>query len=196
MGMFGPRQIERELGISSEQASKLLEALSEDKLVEKSQVAEYWQATGEGMRLANANATKRVARKTAERKLAELLKRVDEVNANPEFAYKVAKVAVFGSYVTGDDTLGDLDLVVTLRPRHFSETAFQDHRKERVKLRIMRGGSLTTFEQVWWPKREDMQYLKARSSFYSFHEETDEIAKECEQLIMCEESDSTPESQV
>lgn len=59
-----------------------------------------------------------VSRKTAQRLNAELSVRASGIDDDPRFIYGVARLAVFGSYVSSDKPkLGDIDIAVELGPK-------------------------------------------------------------------------------
>ena len=57
--------------------------------------------------------------------------RVREVNATPPFLYRVTEVVVFGSYLSIESKMGDVDLGIHLEPK----PEFRDGRAERVLAR-------------------------------------------------------------
>lgn len=76
-----------------------------------------------GNAVTQAKKLKRISRSEAERLLKEVLRAVDEINSDEVYAYDVTHLAVFGSYLTETDTLGDLDIAYELQPRWTPETA-------------------------------------------------------------------------
>lgn len=77
-----------------------------------------FQVTGLAFRLAASPTTNRFDRRTADRLVAELLDRVRTLNADAHNPVCAARVRAFGSYITEEDTLGDIDLVVELTTRY------------------------------------------------------------------------------
>ena len=60
---------------------------------------------------------RRITRADAEAILDKLRQRILEINDDPQYLYVVCKVAVFGSYASGNADLGDIDLAVELKAR-------------------------------------------------------------------------------
>lgn len=58
----------------------------------------------------------RLSRKKAEELLKGVIDRAKQINASPEseFIHRVTKIAVFGSYLTDKEKLGDLDIAVDI----------------------------------------------------------------------------------
>jgi DNA-binding MarR family transcriptional regulator len=73
--------------------------------------------TDKGKELRRCTAAKPVFRKTADRLLREFMTRVAEINASDEYLMSVARVVIFGSYLTDRDPIGDLDIAVYLEKR-------------------------------------------------------------------------------
>src|SRR6266545_494511 len=76
-----------------------------------------WQCTEEGFRLADARTTKPYRRAVAEQHLAAFLERAREVNTSDQYLYRVKRVVLFGSMLTDQPLVGDVDLAVLLIPR-------------------------------------------------------------------------------
>jgi hypothetical protein len=107
------------LHMSKPRAKRFMQALEKDGYVQPDQLRNgdpCWSITQKGSTLACATAARPLLRRTAEKQLAEFLKRVEEVRDNPWFLYKVAKAYVFGSYLSDADTLGDIDIAGRTSP--------------------------------------------------------------------------------
>lgn len=137
-----------------------------------------WQTTVAGGALTMASFLKPISRARAETLLAGVLERADEYNADDTKPFLISEIAALGSYVRLDvSELGDLDLWVKyeVRREEFNDPA--------VLLNYSRasGRRLGTFmEQLFWPGREVLATLRARSGYINVHTEdvsrfTDEI---------------------
>ena len=77
------------------------------------------------LNLEKSNKKKKIySRKTAKMVLKNIKKRIQEVNQNDEFIYKVNKAVLFGSYINSTkEKIGDLDiaLYVELKNKVISE---------------------------------------------------------------------------
>jgi DNA-binding PadR family transcriptional regulator len=123
-----------------------------------------YRFTEEGKRFLVAHARKPITRATADRLVRFVLARVDEVNRGP-YAFAVAKVEVFGSYLSDKQYLGDLDLFITLTPRF--ENAKEQEKKEQLR---RRGCPNRLFiAQLYWPEQEVMRAIRKRNSAISLH---------------------------
>lgn len=101
-----------------------------------------FQVTGLAFRLAASPTTNRFDRRTADRLVAELLDRVRTLNADAHNPVCAARVRAFGSYITEEDTLGDIDLVVELTTRYGANLGDElAHAKQFDRLRAASSGS-------------------------------------------------------
>jgi hypothetical protein len=85
------------------------------------------------MSLCAAAATKRFNRARAERAIPKLLEVVDRINSDPVFVNDVCWIAVYGSYLTGQPELGDIDIGYELRGRWIPGTKGDESYKARKK---------------------------------------------------------------
>ena len=129
-----------------------------------------WVTTVQGNALAQASFGKPISRATAERHLAQVIKRAATYNADPSHLLTVKEIAVFGSYLDPDaDRLGDLDLAVTVVRRETDGERYVDHVLEYARAS---GRSFGVFiERLMWPARELMLILKNRSPAISITNE-------------------------
>src|SRR5262245_26411604 len=108
----------------------------------------------------------RILRKAAERKLAEFMGRVAAVNEDPKFVYRVARVVVFGSYLTNAETLGEIDLAIEFAPRERDPTRDEALRAECYRRRTQ--AFRNVMDEAYWPLEEVRQYLHTR--FLNLHD--------------------------
>jgi len=136
----------------------------------------WYEPTDEGMRFAQASGAAPFTRATAERKLREFMARVEQVNQFEEFAYRVKRVVLFGSYLTDAERVNDIDLAVELAPRWNGFDVGIQYQKEQERVRLApRHRTRNALGAKQWPWREVLLFLKARSRAFSFHEIGDPI---------------------
>lgn len=82
--------------ITHNEAEALINELAEKEYITSNNIRteEYWTATSDGVRFASATATKGILRFNAEKILQYFLERVQQVNDDAYFLYRVTKVAV------------------------------------------------------------------------------------------------------
>ena len=173
------------LGLTRPKARRLLTELETLRYIQQSKFLSrgIYSLTIQGNALAGAKATAGITRKGAERIVTEFLKRVREVNADGQFAFRVDKVGVFGSYLTDSEILGDIDLVVSLEPREKDATRQHDLHMARVQA-TEHLSHLTSDERILWPATEVMHYLKGRSRPISIHTFLEMQMMNCEVKII------------
>lgn len=137
----------------------------------RTKTQDWYRATSAGSEFSAATALKAIIRSTAENGIADLLKRVAYVESMDIYLYRVTTIIAYGSYLTTDDHLHDVDLSVTLASkisdpvlRHEMEEKqiLQDENKNRV---------VSVAERLSWPKTKVMWYLKNKSRVLAFREQ-------------------------
>ena len=86
--------------LEREKADALMIELEREGYIEKESKfrdKQLWRNSIKGNALALASAARPILRTTAERKINEFLVRVNEVNKNEYYLYKIKKVVLFGS---------------------------------------------------------------------------------------------------
>jgi predicted nucleotidyltransferase len=104
--------------------------------------------------------------------------RVRQVNGRDELTHRVTEVRVFGSYLTDAETLGDIDLAVSLEGKQAeAETAGMDWIQVCLSRAAESGRRFKTYgDQLRYSEIEVKRFLKARSPYLSFHA-LDELAR-------------------
>jgi hypothetical protein len=107
------------LSLARVPATRLLNAMiAEGYVAADEKKPEAWALTEKAGKLAHATAAPPMARAAAERLLAGVIARAEALNLpGGEFAYGVARLLVFGSYLTDASYLNDLDLAVEWLPK-------------------------------------------------------------------------------
>ena len=128
----------------------------------------YMTLTDEGFRFVAASAAKRVHRKTAECTLTELLNRVELINTDPSYLYKVTHVVVFGSYLDADvHRLSDLDVAVKLvEKRKLTIEDKLEHTNRTAPEHIKNDLVMPTF----WPMEQALRAVKNRKRTISIQD--------------------------
>ena len=131
----------------------------------------YYKLTAQGVKLAQASAFSKMPPGRAEPILAGLLRRVAEVNATPHYLFRIPTVIVYGSYVRGEAFLSDIDIAIDLEPKwERASKEFEVQSKKRVDVAQTKGRRFSNMvEHLYWPEREVMLHLKARTRGLSLH---------------------------
>jgi hypothetical protein len=98
-----------------------------------------------------------VTRETADRLLDNLRTRAKEIDADPQYLYGISRLAVFGSYLTAKDKLGDIDIAVELGPK---ERDPERHWKACDEQRKNGPRGQSFIESISWPELRVIQALR------------------------------------
>lgn len=138
----------------------------------------FYHPTLKGCSLALASAAKPVTRKTAEKKIEEFLKRVEEVNKNEYFLYRVDKAVVFGSYLSDQERINDIDIAVVANRKHDDFEKFYNETMKRASDAEAKGRRFSSANSMlYYTWDEVMLFLKSRSRAISLHSSIDFILK-------------------
>lgn len=163
----------QELKITQEEAKKLTNDLQAQEYIELSYVHDgnqYWHNTINGNALANSSAAKPIGREKADKAFSELLERVNRVNQDPYFLYKVVEVALFGSYITSTETVNDVDVAIELASKEYDQNRHFALCQQRREEATEKGTNFRNYsEYICWAEIEVWKFLKARSRVISIH---------------------------
>lgn len=167
------KEAARLLEISEGEARRLVYALRALGYVEviRRQRPGTWQNTMAGNALANASAAGPISRAEASRQLEGFLVRVAEVNADDSLPHRVGKVVIFGSYLSGQERIGDLDLAIRLdrRPQfanHWAEVVLARAESAERRGRHFQG----YLDRLAWAEDEVKRLLRGGTRLLSLHD--------------------------
>lgn len=179
------------LNVSESTARKIIKELLKQGYIEESKSfnrEKAWVNTIKGNSLAMASAAKPIHRKTADDILLKFMKRVHEVNTSERFAYRVEKVIVFGSYLSDNKRLNDIDLAIKLTSKEKDETKRKQRDQERISIAVKAGRNFNSFiDEIFWPMTEVRLFLKNRSRSISLHDTEDPILKQTNYKVLYED---------
>ena len=148
----------------------------------------YYKTTLKGNSLGLASAAKPLTRKTAEKKLIEFIDRVHVVNSQEYYLYKIAKVIIFGSYLSNKQRINDIDLAVRILPK-FDKDEQLIKNEERSDEAENNGKYFSNYiDRLFFPETEVLKFLKNRSRAISLHKDSDGILEKVEQKVIYEEN--------
>jgi hypothetical protein len=108
---------------------------------------------------------RRYKRATANRVLADVIRRIQAVNEDDRYAFRVKGVRLFGSMLTDASQVGDIDLAVKLVPRYDDwerQNALCWSRRESKHFSSLE-------DKGYWPYVEVLRAVKSRSPLVSLH---------------------------
>ncbi|QPG56260.2 nucleotidyltransferase domain-containing protein [Shewanella eurypsychrophilus] len=124
--------------------------------------------TIKGNSLAQATASKKVKRSTANKHYEEFMERVNEINSSDKYLFQVSEVILFGSYLTDAPTVSDIDLYIRVERKPKFSDNFSSIREQRTLEMERDGRQFRTFsELIYWPETDVRKYLKNGSRVIS-----------------------------
>jgi predicted nucleotidyltransferase len=158
-------QASRQCEIDISTAPVLLgQLVAEGYLKVTQETIESWTITSKATQLFDKSTTRVLKRTKAQEKLQALLARVKELNENAYYLYTVARLGVFGSYLTDKDLLGDLDVCLSLEARETNEAQHKKLRKARIDRAFAEGQRFSNMgDELLHPYIECFRFLKGRS---------------------------------
>ncbi len=151
-----------------------------------------WEVTTAGRTFSMASAAKPILRKTANKKIQEFLDRVEIVNSSNHYIYEVVKVVVFGSYLSEQDKINDIDIGVALERKTTDRAVFEEMFEQCIQQAEHDGRYFGTHvERMFWPEREIQLFLKSRSRSISLHPLNDGVIKSAVQKVLFEKTTLT-----
>jgi hypothetical protein len=152
-------RMQEQLSLDTESALVLATELQTQGYVNSPERGVY-TFTDKGEDLVRASAAGKVRRQTAETALIGLLARVEQYNSDPNRLLTVEAVVVFGSFLSANDELGDLDFAIKHRHRNPND---RDPAATALAYAERSGRHFSNIvEWISWPETELRQLLKAR----------------------------------
>src|SRR5215471_506371 len=175
--------VSEKLGVSRRKAQQIVRDLEAAGYIEREEIWQgqrWFRTTLDGNQLALASAAPPLKRANAMKKLEEFLTRVQTVNHDPYYLYRVERVVLFGSILSHQDTVGDIDVAIELQPKRANREEHAAVEKARIAEAEQSGRRFQNIvDKLFWPQHEIRRYLKSRSRAISLHETDDPILLQC-----------------
>jgi predicted nucleotidyltransferase len=160
-----PRYVQEILKCSDSSARRVMGKLEAEDFAES--VEGHLEPSTKGSALAMARASPPLRRETAERLISQVIDRARALNRDEKWAYRIGRLAIFGSCVCGPQRPNDVDIACELLPRFKGE-------EQQLKEQVRRQARDEVFRNVvqWasWPRLEVLRFLKGRARGLSIHE--------------------------
>jgi len=185
------------LGLTGESAVRLLKNLEKKGFIEKNTFAPVpdnnWKHTVKGGALSKALFSAPVFRESAEKALVEFMDRVQEVNEDGRFFFRVRKAVLFGSFLAGSATVGDLDIAIDLVPKEADARKHSELILARANEAALNGRTFRNFiERLDFAAQEVRSFLKSRSRIIQLTDCKDGVLKIAENRVIYESPEQTP----
>ena len=109
-----------------------------------------------------------------------MLARVEKFNSDPHYLYRVQRVVLFGSMLSTQANVSDIDVAVELQPKHATPEEYLAAIRARVEVTLRR------LDGMSWLRGEIRWYLKSRSRGLSLHSTDDPVLEQCESQVIYE----------
>jgi hypothetical protein len=121
-----------------------------------------FQLTHAGEDLRRATGRKPVARSAADKALKELIMRAEEINSSNDYLRSITHIAVFGSYVSDKNLIGDLDIAYATQKRWPAMDVSQFDRLIKAHYHRINGSSGTSMKVLAFPEYQVEMRMKNR----------------------------------
>ena len=171
-GTFDVEYLRGRMGLSKSEAAAVLSGLLEGRLIEaalRHDGGAMYDLTWTGRTLAISTFAHKIPREQGERLLASVVARASDMEAQLPFAYRVKRIALFGSMLTEAELVHDVDLAVALEPK-FEDDEFEEAKGVRVDVALRAGKRFRSrLEAIVWPHVEVIEYLRGGSRHVSLN---------------------------
>lgn len=143
-----------------------------------------WRNTAAGNAAVGVSEARPVKRSTAEEKLNELLERVDHINDDPKYLFRISKVVVFGPYLAKMANIKDIDVAVELDPREKDAAKMEKLVNEHASKAEAAGKKFKNHAaRRNWGRTEILDYLKGRSRTIALRELDDWVMNQPHNVV-------------
>lgn len=162
------------------EANNLLRELTEQGFIEKSS-SDCYKTTLKGEALRIARCVPPIKRDKADKIVNDFMQRVEEINNNDYYLYRVSKILLFGSYIKEDAVdFGDIDIAFDLERKIKNKEVFEKLNREFFEKAQDEGKCFSSYiERLFYSETVVISKLKNRNRYISLHRD-DEILKVAE----------------
>ena len=147
------------------------------KYIEAAKKKGKYQLTIKGQALCVARYTNPLNKEKADKLFKEFMERVEEINSNEFYLYRVSKIVLFGSYIDPEKTdYSDIDIAFELSRKAKSHEEFMEMDEQRIKEAELAGKSFPSFfDQIGYTERVVLLKMKNKCRYISLHRMYDGI---------------------
>jgi hypothetical protein len=169
---FSKERIRNHFHLNENDVNLLINELIRNELIEQrnSYSAEYeYQLLRKGNALCAASCVPPISKQKADKIFNEFMQRVEEVNNDDYYLWRVNRLYLFGSYLNpNNNDFGDIDLLYILKRKIADEFIFQQRCRQRFTEEIAKGRRFKDiFERYAWPAKEVVRKLKNKNPYIS-----------------------------
>jgi len=167
-------------GLSRKEVDFLINELLQNDFIEKTDNEKQeneFQLTIKGQALCVARCVSPMNKEKADKVFNDFMKRVNDINNDDYYLYKVEKLYLFGSYLNPNNIdFGDIDIAFDLKKKIENDEKFEQADSDRVKEARRKGKVFHNFlDELFYSETEVLLKLKNRCKYISLHRLEDEI---------------------
>ena len=131
--LISPEMISEQFDLNKEKTKELIDALLSEGYIEAAKKKGKYQLTIKGQALCVARYTNPLNKEKADKLFKEFMERVEEINSNEFYLYRVSKIVLFGSYIDPEKTdYSDIDIAFELSRKAKSHEEFMEMDEQRI----------------------------------------------------------------
>ena len=175
--LISPEMISEQFDLNKEKTKELIDALLSEGYIEAAKKKGKYQLTIKGQALCVARYTNPLNKEKADKLFKEFMERVEEINSNEFYLYRVSKIVLFGSYIDPEKTdYSDIDIAFELSRKAKSHEEFMEMDEQRIKEAELAGKSFPSFfDQIGYTERVVLLKMKNKCRYISLHRMYDGI---------------------
>lgn len=160
--------------INDIEANSLLSELTVQGFIEKSS-PDCYKTTLKGEALRIARCVSPIKRDKADKIVKDFMQRVEEINNNDYYLYRVSKILLFGSYINKDAVdFGDIDIAFELERKIKNKEVFEKLNREFFEKAEEGGKRFSSYiEKLFYSETVVILKLKNRNRYISLHRDDD-----------------------
>lgn len=172
LGTIDETYIESRLQVSAAEAQTILAGLLQDgyvaEAVPKSGIPHFGM-TAKGGQFAAASFARQIPRARGDEIVAGVLARAADIDAQRPFAFRITKIALFGSMLEDTPLVGDVDLAIHVFPM-LDDARFDEVSQQRIMIAEDAGVRFRSrIHSIVWPRQEVTEYIRGAERYVSVH---------------------------
>jgi len=169
--------ISEQFDLNKEKTKELIDVLLSEGYIEAAKKKGKYQLTIKGQALCVARYTNPLNKEKADKLFKKFMERVEEINSNEFYLYRVSKIVLFGSYIDPEKTdYSDIDIAFELSRKAKSHEEFMEMDEQRIKEAELAGKSFPSFfDQIGYTERVVLLKMKNKCRYISLHRMYDGI---------------------
>lgn len=169
-GSFSLQAMIKHFSLEPQSCAYLLKELIACGYIEENSLNKY-EVTVKGNALAQTKFVSRMNKAKADKIFGDFMKRVEKINEDDSYVYRVSKLILFGSYLnSAANDYGDIDIAYELKPKMCYFKTFNEVCQSIIDNAKENGKRFYSYlDEICYPETLVLQYLKSRSPYISLH---------------------------